>query len=350
MCSSHVRRLALVAAATSSLGNVAVGQGSGRSLAQAGAVLRAHGRADSLHSMAARDSVQRLRLAVVRTYAGLEVRADPGAAPDILLRALDSAFAHSAARARALLGPSVDTMLSGSTLGIRTYGGQALDEPPASFVELRTRGPLGASYTVARKRDPNVADFEVMFLGWFSRMAGRQLPSEIKRWSRPDVWITTPDEVARRMYIDLAVYEPTVWRVCAEAPTQACRTALAIVPGNDTVGAWYTPEQRRRAVAERYAYRSRRYPADSIDIRCVKFSADDACRTGMARHRAILSPTGEFERLALVRDALVRGGQAYFRDSSPPAYSGQCGHAFRFNSASESGPFRPGTVRVMSAV
>ena len=32
------------------------------------------------------------------------------------------------------------------------------------------------------------------------------------------------------------------------------------------------------------------------------------------------------------------------------AYSGQCGHAFRFNSASESGPFRPGTVRVMSAV
>jgi hypothetical protein len=231
---------------------------------------------------------------------------------------MDSAFARVLAEASALFGAGADTLLTGQTLiatPTTTRGVGTRGRPDARLnTQLQTLGPLGAGSAFASAEMTQDA-FEAHFARWFSAGAGVRMSEPMRLWSRPVILLRDDDaRVNADAYEMMATHEyrregMIVARQCINGSIAACVSALGLVAGSDTLGAWLDGEARRQLAATITA----RHPTvnvASLRQQCMG-GDDDACRA-VLRFRAYLSPTTSESRLSLIRQALVTGGPFAF--------------------------------------
>ena len=265
---------------------------------------------------------RRMNLPVVRTYSGLEVRADTTVFEPALLSRLDSGFALARAEAARLFGVTTDSVMRGGILIITPV---VTDRPADSTrgaapgrVRLNAAGnerhALGSTWPSAGPRESVVQSY---FVDWFAIAATRYMPPRVTTWmgarSAIREWTKEDRQVA---HFGLVFHSPLPGVACMNGAIAACRAAFGIVADQDTIGAWYdAPTRRARAVgALRFlpgpqAGRSAVDP--SVVSRCADSADDSACRMILAR-AGVPSPTSRISRQQLVRDALVRGGERAF--------------------------------------
>jgi hypothetical protein len=256
------------------------------------AVVVARARVDSVHALKAIADARRSEDPVVRTYAGVEVRADTSVIPASFLAALDTAFARSHADARRVLGPAADRLLAGVRLTVARGRPAAPGPFSAEEIALRIDGRLGNGYLVQHARRPRLEEMTAYLSKWFASAAGSALPPATRAWVHGQVSLAESSVGADDVtYVRMNRHSSRVGRLCVDGSLAACRSALALVTF-DTLVAWYGPPP---AGAERaWAWRIR--------------------RAG--------SPTHVAERRTVLRRALERGGPAAFArltaDSSAP--------------------------------
>jgi len=270
-------------------------------------------RADTVRALVALDSIRLAHLPVFRTYAGMTVNADSAHVPQTFVAALDSAAARAQRNARAVIGAAADSMLTGVYATI-TVDSVSPADSRADLVALHVHGNVHPRYSSLNARHPGVPELTAIITTWFEEAAGRRLPPTIARWSQRVFAIgVQPAWVYGDAYRGLTLNHPDLWRSCTGGLRSACRTALAIVPNDDTVSAWYTIARQRTYVAAWYKHRSYWSATYSLQRECVELNSDAAC------HRLFEqsppgngSPTSAWARRALLRGAVMRGGPGAF--------------------------------------
>jgi hypothetical protein len=270
------------------------------------AVMLARARANALHVTVSQDSARASHLPVLRVYSGMAFRGDSTIIPSAYLKAVDSAFAMARANARRMIGAVADTLFN--DLLITTAA-------EADSLTLRVRGPekFGNRYVASDMRHPDIVGLTGVFAGWFEELAGRELPVTVKRWAVPRVPIRPLRQyVFGGAYVRLALVRPELWRSCVDGSRGACRAALGIVIGGDSISAWYSADEQISAVERGYAtsYPYRVQPWATWARRdCIPHWDTAPCRAILQEIR-LPGPTSSAGRLALLRLALVHGGTA----------------------------------------
>jgi hypothetical protein len=319
--SEWARRCSVALCAVAVVAVVAVVAGGRTARAQSADPLDAHRHAvmsakagyDAAIRRYAADSVRRMRLQVVRNYAGLEARCDTANVEPRLLRALDSTFASVLAEARTLFGASADTLLGGIHLTISAaYPTAQLQRAGgvASRVTLQYDGGGGSGYADVSARPVDAAALALHFDMWFGRAAARRMPPALTRWASDHIPVRVNDaEVNRNAYILLATYPSSVARACLDGSHAGCRASLAIVAGGDTIGLWLDANARRARVRQR----TERVQQLAPDVRrCLNEGSDVDCRA-VLQHVLVPSPTIGDTRQNLIRSALIKGGPGAFQ-------------------------------------
>ncbi|HKS06182.1 MAG TPA: hypothetical protein VJR92_07690 [Gemmatimonadaceae bacterium] len=266
----------------------------------------------------------RLRLPVVRTYAGLQVRADTTFVQREFLVRLDSGFARARQEAAGAFGVTTDSLLAGAQVILtqstssRTRFG--VSTPSQSIHAEGLRSPSMAwssSYHNAGWRTTEPIDqIKSYFIMWFEYAAGAQLPPSIAAWMGTHTHVREWDVRWREPeHFGLVMHPSGIGLACANGAITACRIAFALVPNADTIGAWFDAASRRARVVRALEMRNvramvLRTHAEAAD-RCTEIGEDAACRAVLARV-GVQSPTSRVSRQHLVRLALQRGGEHAF--------------------------------------
>lgn len=250
-----------------------------------------------------------------------------------------SARMEAARRAAAEAEARIDTFrVGGDGIQVLTPVDQA-DATRALFDEVwdETFGDLGHSPSLARSTvlfqrtygDPVPIHAEgqahsISLDAWTSRERAR---SEIRRilsnvmvhdlqpgrnpvglWLRADPLTPPPPE---SVYRRIAVTRSKTTRACLGGDAAACGTAMALGVTRDASGLedqideWYTPEEQRALIAERFNFFSRQ--AAAIRHRCVDRGDQAACDDIFANDRRDWAPLGRDVRQSLVTYALEVG-------------------------------------------
>lgn len=257
------------------------------------------------------DSTRRFSLPRARVYSGLVVLADSSETGHEFLAAMDTAHANVLREARALFGPSADTLLTGQTVFLtpRTHWRDSRRRTRERSIIIHSGGHLGVSGAMESGSRPGAENLERLFVSWFSVAAGANLSPALRRWMRPVIPLRPTDaRTNAEAYDYLSKWEYTheelhVARACLNGSVPACRSALALVVDGDSVGAWMDAGARRRL-----GLFVGRANGDLHTQHGECEAGDDrSCRIILARY-ARLSPTTAETRMALVRQAIVRGG------------------------------------------
>ncbi len=275
------------------------------------AVVTAKAALDTAQARYDADSARRMRLPIVRTYAGLEVHADTAMIAPEALRALDSTFTVALGEARTLFGANADTMLAGIRVTLTPRYKTAVLEHAggiAGLVTVQYDGVQGRGDAVVSARPVDAAALTEHFLMWFRRAAGRRLPVAFRTWVPPEIPVRANDAaVNRSAYTRLATFRASIARACLDGSHFGCRASLGLVP--DTVGVWYDANARRAQVRLRTNRAdAQRYPA----VRQCLYAGSDADCRWVFETRGVFSPTAGDVRQDLIRRALRTGGPNAF--------------------------------------
>jgi hypothetical protein len=242
------------------------------------------------------------------------VRADSTEIPRAFLPALDTAFAKVIVEARGVYGSAADTMLAGEVLTLtpRESWEEDASQPPGvkDWVFMQARGRLGPGSAMEYGVSPSPWNMEAHFVGWFTGGPGRRLPAALRTWATNSLPLRPRyDEVFLSAYRSLALHDMGIARSCLDGVLLACRAALGIAPGNDTLRAWLTPDEmrdraqkiigRRRYITERLWYHER-CVVQRIDSICLQLVRQDGW---YAR-----APIGADTRRHFLRFVIARGG------------------------------------------
>lgn len=271
-----------------------------------------------------REESARLQLPLVRTYAGLEVRADTSFVPAEFLVRLDSGFARARQHAAAVYGVTTDSLLaragvilSRNAVPVRRLGGPL--EEPAIRAEARRPTSLTSSRAVGNERwrlNVSIDRLEEYFIVWFEHAAATRTPPSIVTWMGTHTSVHSWTASAREAeHFGLVMHASGIGLACANGAIAACRTSFALMPNADSIGAWFDAETRRAHVVRALEMRNVRQAvlrthAEAAD-RCTEIGDDAACRAVLVRI-GVRSPTSRASREQLVRLALLRGGEHAF--------------------------------------
>lgn len=120
-----------------------------------------------------------------------------------------------------------------------------------------------------------------------------------------------------RLYREAVVARSLAVERCLEGSVEACTAALGLGLGDDFLGVWYTPEQRRERVMAWAGYEDS--PEGLVRTRgmnlygtaiegCVERSAPEACDAFIQSDYDVWTPLPNYMRETLVGTALDRGG------------------------------------------
>jgi hypothetical protein len=287
--------------------------------ARSNAVTAARRALDRAYEDAYADSVRRAALPLARLLGSVAVLADSNLISPDFLAEFENAYESVLAEARTVLGPVADTVLRGMVISItpNVPADSANESDPAwRLVTVRAAGSSENAFAVLTARPPDTPRFEHLFAEWFRERAGQRMPEALQRWARRDVPIRLAEEtVNRTTYRRLAGGQSPIGRACVNGALVSCRHALAIAPGNDTLGVWFTaPERRAYVVRTTSAYSTSRSSDPYAPMRrrrCVEESIDADCRAMIATAPATAPTTSEV-RGQLIRFALLTGGPEAF--------------------------------------
>jgi hypothetical protein len=275
------------------------------------AVQIAHARFDSVYAKLAADSIRLAQLPVFRNYEGLILRADSTFIPPAFVKRLDSAFAYADAQIRSVIGASADSILANEVAAALPEGEASKIDGRADRIGLHLRGFVHPRYATIDMRHPDDAELRGLFFSWAEDAAGLRLPAVIRHWTQPVFFLSdNRSREYRGTFTSLAINRPELWRACDAGSRTACRNALAIVPNNDTISAWFTPAEQRREVARawRGSYAGPMYP---LVRACIEDHSDPACHA-VLEHTHVQSPTSAWTRRGVLRRAVERGGPGAF--------------------------------------
>ncbi len=264
-------------------------------------------------------------LPVVATYGGLRLRMDTADVPSGIRAFIDDELGRVFAVARGFAGPAADSLLTGGVATVsreRRVLGTADGQYVFDLINMAfTHNGETRSFTM----NPALPNAGRRIAAWLNAYVGdalaEPLSEELRRWGIGGLLGPPWAHGAREMtYRGLALSRSPSARACIEGALLACRTALAIGVGSDSIGAWFDAQARRALVAARDSAGLDR-SVQAARRSCLTEQADADCRAVLARLH-VRGPTGRESRLELLRIALLHGGPAAYgrliasRDSS----------------------------------
>jgi hypothetical protein len=272
-----------------------------------------------------RDSVRRFQLPIARQYAGMELRADTTQIPPDFMATLDQAFGAALKEVVPILGQRAHSLLTNTKVTlVRGLTGDSYDRQVLSpFVTFRSDPGARAFWYQTAEADP--ADFNALknlAISWFTGAAYDAMPANLRAWMGKAASLHAngrPNPELYSTYREIARSNRKSSRACLEGAIGACRSLMAIEPGNDTAVSWLDEKERRDLLAQ-LGRRGRQYmlrhlPGTNMKLyeSCMRREDDNACRDAL-RSMNVRAPVSDNSRTEVWRLTLAIGGpEAYAR-------------------------------------
>jgi hypothetical protein len=174
-------------------------------------------------------------------------------------------------------------------------------------VRIGSREPGGQAYHHTSAAHPDFSRLVQSLLAYVESGAGARAAA-LRPWVRSPIQIEPYPALAYEgFYLMLAVTPSASGRACIEGVLGACRTALGLFDTPDSLGAWFTPQQRMTL-----ALAATEDSTAQSDERDACRRADDAACRALLSRVGVRAPAGALARRALVRLALAKGGEGAF--------------------------------------
>lgn len=286
---------------------VAAAQSSERLSNAAAATAAAHERWQAAVAVNRARVARRTELPVVAVVGTLAIHADTPRVPMRAIALLDSVLQDARAAARRVVGAVADSVLA----QIAVYADPGYAEPYLREHGMNVRIGSPASRTQSYHHTdvdrPDFAPVARSLLAYVASGASARA-SALRSWVTNPVSIEPyPSLAYEGFYLILAVTPSASGRACIDGVLGACRTALGLFDHPDSLGAWFTAEQRMAL-----ALATTRDSGEVAEVRARCVRGDDAACRSLLSGVGVRSPTSALARRALVRLALTTGGVGAF--------------------------------------